>query len=105
MFRTNPSTHICIWNSLKIQENKKNIENTVVETSSTKTCIIPPKPMQLSTQNLLLNYRAIEYSLLNNETPQVCNCICALESSVIFYNEEGACCPIVKTFLLLGLQV
>ena len=85
-----------------IQENTKPSNELELEG---KTYIRPPKLMQLSIQDLLFKYRAIEYSLLVNETPEVCTCIGVLESPVIFYNEEGACSPTVKTFLLLGLQV
>ena len=84
----------------KIQENKLTVNNT-----DKTTCIQPPKLIQLSTQDLLLKHRAIEYSLLMSESTEVCTSIGILESPVIFYNEEGACSPVVKTFLLLGLQV
>jgi hypothetical protein len=104
-YRTSPATHICVWNALKLQANKDNMENSKENKDTNKTCIRPPKPIQLTTQNLLVNHRAIEYGLFNHEKPIDCTCICVIESPVIFYNEEGACCPIVKTFLLLGLQV
>ncbi len=56
-------------------------------------------------QNLALLHRAVDYRLLNFEKPSECRCICILESRVIYYKEEGACCPVVQKFLLLGLQV
>jgi hypothetical protein len=84
-----------------MQENKLKVYNSGEEL----TCIVPPKLIQLSTQDLLLKHRAIEYSLLMSEKTENCTSIGILESPVIFYNEEGACSPIVKTFLLLGLQV
>ncbi len=52
-------------------------------------------------------HRSVDYELDGMEDdPIECKCICVLNTDCIVYNnEEGQCCPLVTSFLLLGLQV
>lgn len=53
------------------------------------------------------NHRAVEYGLnyLNRNDKSLVRCVSILDSMVQFWNEEGLCCPLVQSFLLLGLEV
>jgi len=60
----------------------------------------------LIVQELIRTRRAIEYGLnyMDRNERSVCRCISVLDGIVIFYNEEGQCCPLIQSFILLGLE-
>jgi len=55
-------------------------------------------------QEITRTHRAVEYGLnyLDRNETSICRCISVLDSIVTFYNEEGECCPLVQSFILLG---
>lgn len=59
-------------------------------------------------QTISKKHRSLEihlnYLVGNSSELSKCRCIAILESDIIFWNIEGACCPPYRLFLLLGLE-
>ena len=50
------------------------------------------------------SHRATENGA-GNELPSSCLCVCILKSSAMVWTDEGCCCPVRHSYLLLGMEV
>ena len=50
------------------------------------------------------SHRATENGA-GNELPSSCLCVCILKSSAMLWTDEGCCCPVRHSYLLLGMEV
>ncbi|XP_070192502.1 uncharacterized protein [Littorina saxatilis] len=88
--RTDPACRIAVWNVIQIQSMGRKAETSVQD------------------RNLLSNkpnptHRATE-SGVGNELPCTCQCVCILKSSAMLWTDEGCCCPVRHSYLLLGME-
>lgn len=104
--RTNPATHIQACNTFDIQDSAADFEQ-VNDGKHALRLNSQKKVSNLIVQDLMRKHRAVEYGLnYSNRTDRsIVRCVSILDSVVSFWNEEGECCPLVQTFLLLGMEV
>ncbi|KAL5018591.1 hypothetical protein ScPMuIL_004313 [Solemya velum] len=94
--RTDPSCRIAVWNIHAIQA--KYVSGKAKPDASQSGGWSVSLYGQGGT-----SYRATENGM-GNEVVSDCCCVCILNSSAMMMTEEGFCCPIRHTYLLLGLE-
>ncbi|XP_025106268.1 uncharacterized protein LOC112571485 isoform X5 [Pomacea canaliculata] len=84
--RTDPACRMAVWDVHRIQSAYLHATSTLHQESKT----IP-------------THRATENGY-GNESIVNCCCVCILKSSAMVWTDEGCCCPIRHSYLLLGLE-
>ncbi|XP_052781071.1 uncharacterized protein LOC128217749 isoform X2 [Mya arenaria] len=91
--RTDPSSRIAIWNVHDLQ----------LPYISGDTSLLPPGVVIQPPSQTLAAHRATENGNGNESVTNCCS-LCILNSTAMMWTDEGLCCPIRHTYLLLGME-
>ncbi|XP_076448164.1 uncharacterized protein LOC143284909 isoform X2 [Babylonia areolata] len=90
--RTDPACRIAVWEVLQIQAM---CPKAADDTAQERTLLLSTKTGP--------SHRATENGA-GNEPPCPCLCLCILKSSAMLWTDEGCCCPVRHSYLLLGME-
>ncbi|KAK7499549.1 hypothetical protein BaRGS_00009201 [Batillaria attramentaria] len=90
--RTDPACRIAVWDVHHIQAVHLRSDGAAQDRAN---ALLPG--------NKAPSHRATENGL-GNELVSNCCCVCILKSSAMLWTDEGCCCPVRHSYLLLGLE-
>ncbi|GFR91987.1 WD repeat-containing protein 87 [Elysia marginata] len=94
--RTDPACRIAVWDVVDVQAS---FSQTKTKTTSSEDF----NPSSISVNKPAPSHRATE-SGAGTEPVANCCCLAILNSTAIVWTDEGCCCPIRDSYLLLGLE-
>jgi hypothetical protein len=106
--RTNPATKACIWNTNEIQQSIE--DATEHELSHAQSYLKEARKRTINytiVEHMKKHHRAIDIEVVSLRYLELSHSrsMAVLESPVVYWNVEGACSPLIRNFLLIGMDV